>query len=149
MAKLFYTLIILIIFPSCYNINKSESVIPDLLLSKSQMVEILTEIHITEANFRISKNRSKASELKPKYYDKILKEYGITLLQFKDNMDYYHNTPVMMEEIYELVLANLSKIQSEALLEKEELEKAIAADSLSKLNDSLELIKIDSLANIR
>lgn len=146
MAKLFYTLVILLILPSCYNINKSESVIPDVLLTKSQLVDILTEIQIIEANFRISKNRSKANKLKPTYYDRILKENGITLQQLKENMDYYHNSPIAMEEIYELVLRNLSKIQSEALLEKEELEKAIVADSIAKLNDSLELIRIDSLA---
>jgi len=148
MAKLFYTFIIVLILQSCYNINKSESVTPEILLSKSQLVEILTEIQIIEANFRISKNRSKASKLKPTYYDKILKENGITLKQLKDNMDYYHNSPVVMEEIYELVLGNLSKIQSEALIEKEELEKAIVADSIAKLNDSLELIRIDSLARL-
>ncbi len=146
MQKLFYILGIILLLSSCYNTNKSDSVIPEILLTKSQLVEILTEVQIIEANFRISKNRSKASKQKPNYYNKILLEYGITLPQLKANIDYYHNSPAVMEEIYDLVLANLSKIQSEALFEKEELEKAIAADSISKLNDSLELIRIDSLA---
>lgn len=149
MTRLYYTIAIIFILTSCYNINESKPVIPDILLSESQMVEILTEIQITEANFRISKNRSTAVDIKPKYYNRILKEYGITLKQLKGNMEYYHNSPAVMEEIYEQVLANLSKIQSEAMVEKEELEKTIIADSIAKLNDSLELIKIDSQANNR
>ncbi len=145
MVKLLYVFAFVFTLSSCYNMNKSESVIPDKIVSKSQLVEILTEVQIAEASFRISKNRSKASKLKPMYYDKILKENGITLQQLKDNMDYYQASPKVMEEIYELVLANLSKIQSEVLLEKEEMEKAIAADSISKLNDSLNLLSPNSI----
>lgn len=149
MTKLLYIIAIIFIFTSCYNINKTEPVIPDILLSKSQMVDMLTEIQITEANFRIAKNRTLAVDEKPKYYDRILREYGITLKQMKDNMEYYHNSPEIMEEIYEQVLANLSKIQSEVMLEKEELEKAIIADSIARMNDSLELVKIDNVVNIQ
>lgn len=145
-TKLFFVLIFIFTFSSCYNVNKSEPVVPDILLSKTQMVEILTEVQLAEAGFNVKKNRSKANELKPKYYDRILQHYGITLQQLKDNIDYYNDSPKVMEEIYELVLANLSKIQSDVLLEKEELEKEIANDSIIKFTDSIKAVRSDSLS---
>lgn len=138
MAKSFIALIFAFAISSCYHVNKSEPVAPDVLLSKSQMVEILTEVQITESGFTIRENRDKALELKPKYYDRILQQYGITLQQLRDNIDYYHGSPKVMENIYESVLANLSKIESDVIIEKEELEKAIANDSISMLADSLD-----------
>ncbi len=146
MTKLYYAFVFVLILPSCYNVNKSEPVIPDLLLSKSQMIEILTEVQIAEASLRISKSKKKANELKPKFYDNILQEAGVTLIQFKENMDYYQNFPIVMEEIYESVLGNLSRLESNVLIEKEELDKAIAADSVARLQDSLDLLRLDSLA---
>ncbi len=131
---------------SCYHVNENEPVIPDVLLSGSQMVEILTEIQITEAGFSISKNRINAKELKPEYYDKILQQYGITIQQLKENIDYYHESPKVLEDIYEKVLANLSKIQSDVLLEKEKIEEKRIADSIQMVTDSINLIIADSLA---
>ncbi len=145
MEKLFIALIFFFTLSSCYNVNQSEPVVPDILLSKPQMVDILTEIQLTEAGFNFKKNRIKANELKPEYYDKILQHYGITLQQLRDNINYYNEYPKIMEEIYESVLAKLSKIHSEAILEKEEYDKKIASDSISHIADSLKLIGADSL----
>ncbi len=131
---------------SCYHVNENEPVVPEILLSGSQMVEILTEIQITEAGFSINKNRIKAKDLKPEYYDKILQQYGITLQQLKENIDYYHESPKVLEDIYEKVLANLSKIQSDVLLEKEKIEEKRIADSIQMVTDSINLIIADSLA---
>jgi len=145
MIKLFFISISLFLLSSCYNVNRDEPVEPDILLSKEQMVEILTEVQLTEAGFQFKYYRNKAKELKPEFYNKILKQYGITLQQFKDNIDYYNYFPKVMEEIYESVLANLSKIQSEVLIEEQEAEKIRIADSIAIITDSLNSIRADSL----
>ena len=144
--KLFFVFSFFFLLSSCYHVNESKPVVPDILLSSSQMVEILTEIQITEAGFSINKNRIKAKELKPEYYDKILHQYGITIQQLKENIDYYHDSPKVLEEIYEKVLANLSKIQSDVLLEKEKIEEKRIADSITMVTDSINLVIADSLA---
>ena len=146
MTKLIIAFISIFILSSCYHVNESENVVPDVLISKTQMVEILTEIQITEAGFSLNKNRVKAKELKPEYYDKILLQYGITIAQLKENIDYYHESPEVLEDIYDKVLANLSKIESDVLIEKEELEKKRIADSISMVTDSLNLLIADSIA---
>jgi len=141
----FILLIILISFSSCYNVNKTEVAPPDKLLSASEMVELLTEIQITEAGFSINKNRKNANNLKPKFYKKILKQHSITTQQFKENINYYHHSPKVMEKIYELVLENLSKIQNNVILEKEEFDKQKKLDSIAAVKDSLNLALVDSL----
>ncbi len=145
MNKLVFALIVIFSLTSCYNTNNSKPDEPEIFLSRLQMVEIMTEVQLIEASFNIKNNRSNADELKPKYYEKILKQYGITIQQLKDNIDYYNNYPKIMEEIYESVLANLSKIQSKVQLEIEEIEKIRIADSIAKITDSLNLIMNDSL----
>ena len=145
MVKLFFSFIIFATLSSCYNVNKKDVVVPEKLLSKTQMIELLTDIQITEAGFSINKNRKSANNLKPKYYSKILEQHNITIQQFKENIDYYHDSPKAFEEIYESVLGKLSKIQSEVIIEKEEFDKKKVADSIAHLNDSIVNISADTL----
>jgi len=145
MIKLLIVFAPLFMLSSCYNVNQDKPVEPGILLSKVQMVEILTEVQLTEAAFHFKYYRSKAKELKPEFYNKILSQYGITLQQFKDNIDYYNYYPKVMGEIYESVLANLSKIQSEVLLEEQEAERIRISDSITMVTDSLNSIRSDSL----
>lgn len=143
-------LVVSVIFSltSCYNVNENKTTIPDVLLTKEQVVEVLTEIQLVEAGFSISETKTIEKKRKPKFYDKILDKYGITLVQLRANVNYYQATPKVMEEIYESVLANLSRIQSEVSLENERIQKekdsiALALDTLSleKPTDSILLKK--------
>lgn len=141
-------IVITIFLSSCYHVNKSEIIVPDILISESQMVEILTEVQVAEAGFNISKNRNKGKKLKPEYYNRIIQEYGITMIQLRENIDYYQNYPKVMEDIYEQVLANLSRYQSDVLIELEEAENKRIADSIVMVMDSLKQIEADSLVKI-
>ena len=143
MKKLFLFFTIVITFNSCYNVNESVPVTPENLISKAKLIDILTDIQLVEAGFSISENRNSKYKLKPAYYDFVLSTHDISLLQLKENINYYQAYPKTMEEIYDGVLANLSKIQSQVLLEKEEIDRI--KDSLSVASDSLSLQKtVDS-----
>ena len=143
MKKLFLFFTIVIAFNSCYNVNESVPVTPENLISKTKLIDILTDIQLVEAGFSISENRNSKYKLKPAYYDFVLSTHDISLLQLKENINYYQAYPKTMEEIYDGVLANLSKIQSQVLLEKEEIDRI--KDSLSVASDSLSLQKtVDS-----
>ncbi len=141
MFKLFFLLILFLGVTACSKVNKSEVVIPEKLLSKTQMVEILTQIQIAEAGFSINKNKLEANTLKPQSYNKILEQYSISTKQFKENINYYYDSPVVMEDIYEQVLGKLSKIQSDVIIEKEKLDNQIVADSIAAiLADSIKQV---------
>ena len=148
-SQLFLSLFVIMSFSSCYNVNKSEVQTPNKLLTKSEMVKVLTEIQIAEAGFSINKYRRNADSLKPEYYSSILNQNSITVKQFKENINYYHHSPKIMEDIYELVLENLSKIQSNVILEKEEFDKQKKLDSIAAVKDSLNLTLVDSLKIIK
>ena len=143
MKKLILFFTIVIAFNSCYNVNESVPVTPENLISKTKLIDILTDIQLVEAGFSISENRNSKYKLKPAYYDFVLSTHDISLLQLKENINYYQAFPKTMEEIYDGVLANLSKIQSQVLIEKEEIDRI--KDSLSVASDSLSLQKtVDS-----
>ena len=139
MKKLILFFTIVIAFNSCYNVNESVPVTPENLISKTKLIDILTDIQLVEAGFSISENRNSKYKLKPAYYDFVLSTHDISLLQLKENINYYQAYPKTMEEIYDGVLANLSKIQSQVVVEKEEIDRI--KDSLSVASDSLSLQK--------
>lgn len=135
MRKIIIALSVIFTLNSCYNINESVVQPPDKLLSKEEVVSILTEIQIVEAGFSITENRRDERDLKPQYYQAVLDSHNISLLQLRENVNYYQSSPKVMEEVYETVLANLSKIQSDVKMEVDELQRV--QDSLDKLSDSL------------
>jgi uncharacterized protein DUF4296 len=138
MIRILYFIGVMVCLTSCYNVNESVVVVPEKLFSKSKMVEVLTDVQLVEAGLSINENRSYEMELKPKYYKLVLETHNISLKELKDNINYYQSNPKVMEEIYESVLANLSKLQSEVLIEVEDFENS--EDSIALIKDSLDLI---------
>lgn len=138
MIRLLFLFIVITSISGCYNVNKSEITIPEVLISEDEMVVIITEMQVTEAGFSINKNRVVGETLKPEYYIGLLKQNNVTVSQFKENLNYYYNSPKKMEDIYERVLRNLSKMQSDVIVEKEEFENKRIADSIANIkNDTL------------
>ena len=85
---------------------------PNLLLSESQMVEIMTDVQILEnaINYRRGKNIS-TNNLKTKGYEALFEHYGITDSVFFENMDYYNDNPVMMKRVMDSVNAKFQKMK--------------------------------------
>lgn len=109
----FYFLVVVFLF-SCYHENREEVQAPEHLLTKEEMVDIITDIQITEG--ALTYRRTKRLELKyirEAMYRKVFEEHGITPTILHENYDYYNSDPKEMEDIYESVLAKLSRMQSE------------------------------------
>jgi hypothetical protein len=99
----------------CYNENKVVAEPPDPLLTEEQMIEILTDIQIAEAiiaNNRVQRTNTE-QHYKDSLYQVIFDNYKLTSKEINANIDYYNTDPNQMEKIYEKVLSNLSKRQSE------------------------------------
>ena len=136
---------------SCYNINVREPEVPDNLLPKDSLVEILTEMQLVESSFVVSEDMNLERSVKPKYYEAILKTYNVTLNDIRDNLNYYQAQPKEMEDIYESVLEKLSIYQSEVeieIVEQERIKDSIKAanDSIAAINDS---INIDTISPVK
>lgn len=76
---------------------------PEGILTEEVFINILKEVHLTEANFELQK-RQKNSAIN---YQKIYNEYNIDGQKFQLTLDYYANHPGKLEDIYGKVIEEL------------------------------------------
>lgn len=87
---------------------------PSVLLSESQMVELITDVQIVEnaINYKRSTG-AKVTDLKTCAYDTVFSHQGITDSIFYENLDYYNKNPKMMKRILDSVMQNFLRYQEE------------------------------------
>lgn len=140
MIKHILTLLLLIstLF-SCYNEGGKDQKKPDTLLSFDEMTEILTDIQLAEGiiTYNRTTRENNTNKFKDSLYSNIFHHYGITAATFKENINYYNSDPTVMEEIFDVVLANLSKEQSQIEMEAAEKAKLDEEEELNTKNDTI------------
>lgn len=115
MLKKIIVLLLPLVLLGCYHENVSTPEIPEKLFTKEQMISILTDVHLVEGALNFHRvNRMEYKDYKSAYYSKILEEHQITAVQLKENIDYYNSDPELMEDIYEAVLSNLVRLETES-----------------------------------
>ena len=134
MNKILILLGLTLLFSSCYHINKVEPAVPEKLLSINEMADILSQVQIAEAGFKVVKKKPNHNNFKQDIYNTILSKYNISLVQFKENMDYYQQSPDKMEIIYDKVLEKLRVIQD---VVENEIEEQKIQDSITALHDTI------------
>ena len=93
---------------ACSNIKKENS---SEILTEEVFVEILKEVHLAEANFELQKTKDvewAKNELTNAYY-KIYSANNISEEEFHNTLSYYSENPDKLEEVYALVLQQLTK----------------------------------------
>ena len=92
--------------------RKSEVTAPTVLLSETEMVDVISDVYIIEnaINHRRGKG-TKITNLKTKGFDAVFTHYGITDSIFSENIDYYNSNPIVMKRIMDSVHANFKEIQ--------------------------------------
>jgi deoxyadenosine/deoxycytidine kinase len=107
--------------------HKDKGFMPERLLNEQEMIDIMTDVQIIEAdiNFQKSKERERdpndTTVIAPKdyvkisreYYDQLFEHYHITDSIFVQNMRYYTLQPATLEKIMDSVMNRLAKEQSE------------------------------------
>ncbi len=94
---------------------------PKKLLTKTQMISIMTELQLLEASMDIIENDTNKSKTHGIYYHKVLlKKFDIDSTILKENLNYYTAKPEVISEIYDSITVKLSEYQSQnqALLPK-------------------------------
>jgi hypothetical protein len=107
-------LIILIIFYSLLACSTPKESIPEVILPEKEMVSILKEVHLAEANFELLKTNSKevAQNTLFNNYHEIYSKYNIDENKFQETLEYYANHPEQLEGIYSKVLEDIKKERS-------------------------------------
>ncbi|HEX5172248.1 MAG TPA: DUF4296 domain-containing protein [Cyclobacteriaceae bacterium] len=99
-----FTFICLLIGSSCMREKHPKDV-----LSKDEMVKVLSELYITEEKVnRLSLNRDSATLVFNYLNDKIFEKLGTTDSTFKHSMDYYMERPEEIEKIYAALIDSLN-----------------------------------------
>jgi hypothetical protein len=100
--------------------NSNDTVnIPDDVLPKEKMADVMVDIHLLEATLNINAfNTTTASGKQLLPTVDILKKNKITKKQYEDSFYFYTNNPALLKEVYQLVLNKLSTMQAEVMNKK-------------------------------
>ena len=106
--------------------HKDKGFIPERLLSEQEMINIMTDVQIIEADINYQKSQEREQEpndtikIIPKdyvkmsrdYYAQLFEHYGITDSIFEQNLKYYTKRPAELEKIMDSVMQRLTKEQT-------------------------------------
>lgn len=97
-------------FISC-NENENVSPVSPQILGKEKMTAILVDIHIAESAIKLKVDSAYAE----KTFHKIFSKHSVTKEQYEQSLKFYVDNPEMLNEIYENVLSEISRMQGEAI----------------------------------
>ena len=116
--KKFFTIFCITLFCACTSIEERPS-IPDSVLSQEKMAEVMVDVHLLEAALNVSaysKDQIVASPIIPN--SDVLKKNDVTKKQYEESFAFYSKNPLLLTEVYQIVLNNLSKMQAEVMNKK-------------------------------
>lgn len=89
-----------------------EAKIPDTVLPKEKMAELMLDIQLYESAMSVSlfKEENVLLEI-PK--TNILKKHGLNKKQYDESFEFYSQHPNLFSEVYAIVLNDLSRMQAE------------------------------------
>jgi hypothetical protein len=96
--------------------NSSKVGIPDNVLPKEKMADVLVDVHLMEAAMNI--NASSTDKFNSSLKIDVYKKHKITKQQYENSFEFYTQNPELLGEVYQLVLSNLSRMQAEAINKK-------------------------------
>lgn len=102
---------------------------PEDIWSEERMVEVLTEVQLTEAIVRLGYNRlSDTMYHNDTLYSSVFRLLGTNQDEFDKNLDYYVKHPQQLEDVYDQVITNLSTRTSELKASRKELKESPAIE---------------------
>lgn len=111
--KIVLLALVLLFSVSCDD-KKEVAEVPDVLLSETQMVDIVTDVQIMEQAINLRRGRNQnVYNLKTQGFQAIFSHYEITDSVFYENLDYYNANPELMQRIMDSVSANFQRMQDE------------------------------------
>jgi len=134
MQRKYLFILILFIFISCgkFSFRKKSS----FIIPKDKLIPILVDLHLSDAvlnspNIKSLYNKQYAEV----YYDQVFELHGYTRAQFDTTIKFYSVKPSKLENIYDDVIEELSKLESSKITSEffREKPEAVSASNLWNL----------------
>jgi len=94
--------------------SRPEKAVPSVLLTESQMVDVMTDVQIIESAIAYKKSSNgKMEYLKTRGYDTVFAHYGINDSLFVENFKYYSSDPAVMQRILDSVVVKITAMPEE------------------------------------
>lgn len=98
----------LLVLASCS--RDREVIVPEDILSRDEMVAIMTDMHIVEGA-RMGRNMMGDSLGVEVYFEKIYAKHKVSKEEFDSSFSFYTKHPGTMDKIYEQVIENLNSLE--------------------------------------
>jgi hypothetical protein len=113
MVKILSGFVIILALVSCYHAAPDPAFKTGLIIPADSMVTLLTDLHLADGVINTIKLQDKSlKHLSTEYFSAILEKHRIGRDTFDESMRYYAYHTEELNEIYEKVIVNLSKIES-------------------------------------
>lgn len=110
--KKYLTLILLSIF--LFACSKKKTSIPEGILQMRELQQVLAEIHLSQAASSNAVMTDSSLYSNKEYVNYILKNHNINRDDFLKTMKFYTENPDLLEEVYDSVITQLSRMQAES-----------------------------------
>lgn len=107
-----WAMVALLVLCSCGNRTKVKT--PEVLLTEEQMIDVLTDSFLIEAELNQMKATGKdIQNLQAAYYEQLFEHYGITDSIFSQNLAYYSYQPPVLERVMDSVTNRFEKYRNQ------------------------------------
>lgn len=116
--KRIITVLYITFFAACSSI-KDKVAIPDTVLPQEKMAEVMVDVHLLEAALSVnalSRDQQIMNSIHPD--SDILKKHNVTNEKYQESFTFYSQNPLLLAEVYQFVLNDLSKMQAEVMSKK-------------------------------
>ena len=114
MKRFLIIALLLLLFSACE--DKSKSIKPSRLLTEKEMIDIMTDMQIIEADINVQKSHGEEIGDKQRvYYRQLFEHYGITDSIFNENLRYYTDNPATIERIMDSVTQRIISLAQQQL----------------------------------
>jgi hypothetical protein len=85
-----------------------QGLIKDSIIPRSEMINILADIHVLEAALQVKRNKNEShAGIEKFYFNKLFSKYKVSEGNFKLNLSYYERNPENFMKMYEDVVKKL------------------------------------------
>lgn len=113
MIKILAGLSLILMLGSCYHTASDAEFKMSLVIPADSMVSLLTDLHLADGVINTTRSKDQSiKNLSDKYFSAVLVKHKIGRDTFDESLRYYAYHTEELDEIYEQVIVNLSKIES-------------------------------------